>query len=136
MPIKPDIVISKIISHSLDIPDSVFEKRSGNNWILGAGKASVSIATELMDSLPALPKDGILISPTHDYLDHIQIFKGSHPYPDEQTIAASYELLELAKSIPPGDTVFFCLSGGASSLLTIPPYGIEVEDLQVLYNCY
>ncbi|MBO6536625.1 MAG: DUF4147 domain-containing protein [Balneolaceae bacterium] len=134
MPIKPDIVISKIISHSLDIPDSVFEKRSGNNWILGAGKASVSIATELMDSLPALPKDGILISPTHDYLDHIQIFKGSHPYPDEQTIAASYELLELAKSIPPGDTVFFCLSGGASSLLTIPPYGIEVEDLQVLYK--
>jgi hydroxypyruvate reductase/glycerate 2-kinase len=134
MPINTNSILSKIVRTSISIPKSVLNKISGNIWILGAGKASVSIATELMDSLPALPKDGMLISPNHDYLDQIQIFKGSHPYPDEQSVAASYELLELAKSIPSGDTVFFCLSGGASSLLTIPPYGIEVEDLQVLYK--
>ncbi len=103
-------------------------------WILGAGKASVNMAAELYEELPYPPFDGIIISPTEDYIDHIQIFKGSHPYPTEETVAASYELIELADSIPSGDTVYFCLSGGASSLLTIPPYGIEIEELAYTYQ--
>ena len=103
-------------------------------WILGAGKASVSMAAELFEELPSPPHDGIIISPTEDYLDNIQIFRGSHPYPSEANVAASYELLDLANSIPTGDTVYFCMSGGASSLLLIPPYGIEVEELEFTFR--
>ncbi len=134
MPINPDIIVSKILSSSISIPNSVLEKISGQIWILGAGKASVNIATELIEELPYSPVDGIIISPTHDYIDNLQVFKGEHPFPDEDSVAASFELLSLVRQIPEGDTVFFCLTGGASSLLTIPPFGIEVEELSLLHK--
>ena len=134
MPFNPDIVLSKIIRPSISIPSSVLDEISGNIWVLGAGKASVAMAAELIEVLPYAPIDGMIISPTHDYLDNIQIFKGAHPYPDEDTVAASYELLTLAEQIPDGDTAFFCISGGASSLLTIPPYGVEVDELATLHQ--
>ncbi len=122
-----NLVISKIQTPTSINIDG--DPLSNNVWILGAGKASVAMAAELYEELPHPPKDGIIISPTEDYLDNIQIFKGTHPYPSAENIAASYEFLDLAKKIPTGDTVYFCLSGGASSLLTIPPFGIEVEEL-------
>ena len=103
-------------------------------WILGAGKASVAMAAELSEQLPHPPYDGLIISTTQDYLDNIQIFRGTHPYPSDENIAASYELLDLAKSIPEGDIVFFCMSGGASSLLTIPPFGIEMKRIGILFQ--
>ena len=79
-------------------------------------------------------KDGIIISPVEDYIDHIQVFRGNHPYPDLSSVTASFELLAFVRSIPPGETVIFCLSGGASSLLTIPPVGVEVEELTLLHK--
>ncbi len=107
---------------------------SSRIWILGAGKASVAMAADLYEDLPHPPFDGIIISPTEDYIDNIQIFRGTHPYPSETNIAASYEILELAKTIPSGDTVFFCMSGGASSLLIIPPFGVEIEELEYTFK--
>lgn len=92
------------------------------------------MAAELYEQLPYPPFDGIIISPTEDYLDNVQIFRGTHPYPSENNVAASYELLDVAKSIPANDTVFFCLSGGASSLLIIPPFGIDTEEIVYCYQ--
>ena len=103
-------------------------------WILGAGKASVAMAKQCEEE-GLLIKDGIVIS-NEEYPAEksFQVFKGTHPYPDDNSVSASYELLELAKSIPAGDTVIFCLSGGASSLLCIHPENIEVEELAVTYE--
>ena len=118
---------------SWDLGDVTFPE-TGNIWVLGAGKASVQMAEAVLEEKFNRVKDGIIISPTEDYLDTIQIFRGSHPYPDIETVSASYELREVARRIPTGDTVVFCLSGGASSLLAIPPYGIEVEELAATYE--
>jgi len=103
-------------------------------YILGAGKASLSIAKSVLDISPNV-KDGIIISNERNQsLKEVQVFSGSHPYPDEDSVSASYELLELARKIPNGETVVFCLSGGASSLLCIPPKGIEIEELAFTYE--
>jgi len=123
-----------IIKSALSASVNLDRKVSSRVWILGAGKASVQMAADLYEELPIPPHDGIIISPTEDYLDNIQIFKGTHPYPDENTVAASFEVKSVAESIPEGDTVFFCLSGGASSLLTIPPFGIDTEELAFTYK--
>lgn len=106
----------------------------GNIWVLGAGKASVQMAEAVLEEEFHRVVDGVVISPTEEYLDHIQVFKGSHPYPDVNSVSASYELREVARHIPAGDTVVFCLSGGASSLLTIPPAGIEIDELAQTYK--
>jgi glycerate 2-kinase len=127
-------VLNIIKSNELRIPDQVLGMPESRVWILGAGKASVAMAAELYEELPHPPHDGIIISPTADYIDNIQIFRGSHPYPTIETVTASYELKALAESIPEGDTVYFCLSGGASSLLTIPPFGVEIEELAATYK--
>ena len=102
-------------------------------YLLGAGKASVQIAKSLLER-GSYFKDGILIGVEKDRVSGAQVFVGNHPYPDNDSVAASYELLSLARSIPAGETVVFCLSGGASALLCIPPYGIEVEEIQILYK--
>jgi glycerate-2-kinase len=129
--LKPIINIIKQIP-SMDSIE--FSDDNVGVWILGAGKASVAMAVELIKRLPIAPYDGIIISPIERKIKNIQVFKVTHPYPSSQNVAASYELLEVAKSIPKGDTVFFCLSGGASSLLLIPPYGVEIEDVEITFK--
>lgn len=129
--LKPIINIIKQIP-SMDSIE--FRDDSVRVWILGAGKASVAMADQLIKRLPVIPYDGIIISPIERKIKNIQVFKGTHPYPSSQNVAASYELLEVAKSIPEGDTVYFCLSGGASSLLLIPPYGVEIEDVEITFK--
>tara|TARA_R110000868_G_scaffold383578_10_gene650734 strand:- start:6710 stop:7987 length:1278 start_codon:yes stop_codon:yes gene_type:complete len=120
-PIKPEF--------TLDI------KKNSHLWVLGAGKASLSIAQSIINTSNAVVEDGIIISNEKSSLvKEIQVFKGSHPYPDEDSVSASYELLELARNIPSGEIVIFCLSGGASSLLCIPPKGIEIEELAETYQ--
>ncbi|MBO6523652.1 MAG: DUF4147 domain-containing protein [Balneolaceae bacterium] len=109
-------------------------------WLLGAGKASVAIAQSLISAKKEKIADGIIISINTDLThNEVQIFKGAHPYPDENSVSASYELLNLAKKIPAGETVIFYLSGGASSMLCIPPTGIEIDELaeayKLLLNC-
>ncbi len=104
-------------------------------WVLGAGKGSGSLLKELLKHENPQVIDGLLITRNEPIaLGNIQIFRGSHPYPDSNTIAASYELLELAKKIPAGETVVFFLSGGASSMLSIPPNGINEEELAFTYK--
>lgn len=110
-------------------------KKPSKLWILGAGKASVSMAKEVLDKHKNHVVDGIIISNhSEPPFKNVQIFKGSHPYPDNNSVSATYELLDLARSIPEGDTVLFCLSGGASSMLCIPPDGIEILELAETYR--
>ena len=102
----------------------------GDYFILGAGKASVQMAEAVIDQLGYEPVDGIIITNQEDtVMGNLQIFKGSHPLPDELSVSASYELMETARAIPAGSSVIFCLSGGASAMLTIPPDGIEIDEL-------
>ncbi|MGN8226310.1 glycerate kinase type-2 family protein [Gracilimonas sp. BCB1] len=107
----------------------------GNVWILGAGKASFEMARQAENHFGTQIKDGMVIAPESSRdLKQVQVFKGAHPYPDEDSVSASYELWELAKKIPERDTVVFLLSGGASSLFCIPANGIEIDEYQKTYE--
>ena len=121
---------------NLDLQDLLSSVEvSDNVWVLGAGKASVAMAREAVKYFGDKVCDGIIIAPeaSREFTD-IQVFKGSHPYPDANSVASSMELLNLAKKIPEGDTVIFCLSGGASALYCIPAGKIEIEELQKTYK--
>jgi len=108
---------------------------SGKVWVMGAGKASVEMAYQVEAYFGSSVKDGIIISPNNSHkLNRIQVFEGTHPYPYQDSVSASYELRDLVKSIPEGDTVIFCLSGGASSLFCIPVDGVELDELRDAYK--
>lgn len=109
-------------------------KTTGKIWVLGAGKASVEMAYQVEQYFGSDIEDGIIISPNDSHkLKRVQVFSGTHPYPYQDSVSASYELWQFAKRIPDDDTVIFCLSGGASSLLCIPEKGIELDELR---HCY
>lgn len=104
-------------------------------WILGAGKASLLMARQAEKYYGDRIKDGLIITDSaHEKLNYTQVFTGSHPYPDKDSVSASYELLEFAKKIPVQDQVLFCLSGGASSLFCIPADEIEINELSRVYK--
>ena len=107
----------------------------GKVWVLGAGKASVEMAKQLEDLFGDAIRDGMIVAPESTReLDRIQVFEGAHPYPDENSVSASYELCQLAANIPETDTVLFCLSGGASALFCIPSSGIEMDEFRNTYE--
>jgi hydroxypyruvate reductase/glycerate 2-kinase len=108
---------------------------TGDIWVLGAGKASVEMAFQTEQFFGRRIKDGLIISPNPSHrLKRIQVFSGTHPYPYQDSVSASYELWQLAKRIPKGDTVIWCISGGASSLFCIPANGVELEELRATYK--
>lgn len=120
----------------LDLAARLPEPRENQKvWVLGAGKASVDMAKQVEEHYKGRISDGIVIAPERSKdLGRIQVFKGTHPYPDEDSVSSSFELMQLARKIPGGDLVIFCLSGGASSLFCVPGGNIEPEDLKIAYK--
>jgi glycerate 2-kinase len=102
-------------------------------WVLGAGKASASMAKGVEEVLNVGIRDGMIIVPQGEQrkTNIIQQFEGEHPLPGPNSLAATLELINLAKKVTPGDIVLFLISGGASALLEYPADGIEIEDLNL-----
>jgi glycerate 2-kinase len=105
-------------------------------WIMGAGKASVTMAKAAGEILGGRLAEGMVIAPDKPEAepDKIQVLKGSHPVPDKESLSSTYELLHFAGSIPAGDPVLCLISGGTSALLCMPEHGIEIEEAGRLHG--
>jgi hydroxypyruvate reductase len=57
-----------------------------------------------------------------------------HPLPTLASVAAGRAALALARSLAAGDTLVVLLSGGASSLWTVPPPGVPLERLVAVHR--
>ncbi|MHB2155576.1 glycerate kinase type-2 family protein [Calditrichota bacterium GD2] len=103
-------------------------------YVLGAGKASAAMAQALEKLLGERISGGLVIvkcghaRPTQK----IKILEAGHPLPDENTLEATNQLLQLARVAQKDDLVIFLLSGGGSALLEQLPDGITLKDLQEL----
>ena len=62
----------------------------------------------------------------------IEVTEGGHPVPDEDCLKGSDRILQLAKETKQGDLVFTISGNGGSSLLTLPPHGISLDDVRKL----
>ncbi|AXJ00885.1 glycerate 2-kinase [Cyclonatronum proteinivorum] len=108
-------------------------------YVLGAGKAAAAMAQGLHDVLGSQIRDGLVIAPTAvaaetSRIGAIQVFPGSHPQPDEDTIASTLELLSVARSIPKDALTVVLISGGASALLELPAGKLTLEQLRDVYH--
>jgi hydroxypyruvate reductase len=112
----------------------------GRTLVLGAGKAAASMALAL-DEL--WPKDHLLSGLVVTRYDHIPQVKGlercriemleaAHPVPDEAGVRASERMLALTQGLSKNDLVICLISGGGSSLLTLPVPGLTLEDKRAL----
>jgi hydroxypyruvate reductase len=81
---------------------------------------------------PAIALDGVVLtryghgSPT----SHIKIVEAGHPVPDQAGMDGAAEILKLVNQLNPGDILIALVSGGGSSLLTLPQTGITIADMR------
>ena len=120
--------LAKVFSHG--------NEPKGRCLVVGAGKASASMATALetyaKQFWPAIALDGVVLtryghgSPT----SHIKIVEAGHPVPDQAGMDGAAEILKLVNQLNPGDILIALVSGGGSSLLTLPQTGITIADMR------
>lgn len=64
--------------------------------------------------------------------ERIRVVEAAHPVPDEAGLAAARDILEMVSGLSPDDLVVCLMSGGASSLLTMPAGGLTLADKQAV----
>ncbi len=107
----------------------------GRTVVVGAGKAAGSMARAVEDHWPrAAPLEGLVITryghgmPT----SRVRVVEAGHPVPDEHGQAAAREILALASSLADEDLLLVLVSGGGSSLLSLPVEGVSMDDLKAV----
>ncbi len=107
----------------------------GRTLVVGAGKAAGAMARAVEDHWPAAaPLEGICITRYGHALptQRIRVVEAGHPVPDERGEAAAHEILARASALGPDDLLLVLVSGGGSSLLSLPVDGISMGDLKAV----
>lgn len=115
------------------LPAHLPQPPRGRTLVVGAGKAAASMALAVEQHWPAnAPLDGLVITRyQHGLLtNRIKIIEAGHPVPDESGEQAAREILRLAKTLGPDDLLLALVSGGGSSLLSLPVEGISMDELK------
>ena len=109
------------------------ELPKGRTLVVGAGKAAASMALAVEQNWPAgAPLDGIVVTRyQHGLLtNRITVIEAGHPVPDEAGEQAAQEILKRAKTLTRDDLLLVLVSGGGSSLLSLPAGDITMGELK------
>jgi len=75
------------------------------------------------------PAECHAVKPSVPGFRHLQ---ASHPVPDERSVSAALAALQLVAGLGPDDLLLVLLSGGGSSLMSLPAAGLTLEEKQSL----
>jgi hydroxypyruvate reductase len=110
----------------------------GRTVVIGAGKAGGAMAQAVEALWPAdAPLSGLVVTRYHHtpprpagVPERIEVVEAAHPVPDAAGLAAAQRILQLTEGLTKDDLVLCLISGGGSSLLTMPCDGLTLEDKQ------
>ena len=109
----------------------------GRTLVVGAGKAAAAMARAVEAAWDEkAPLEGLVITRyAHGYEDEgltprIRVIEAGHPVPDDQGEQAAREIAERAAKLGPDDLLLCLVSGGGSSLLSLPAPGLSMDDLK------
>lgn len=110
----------------------------GRTLVLGAGKAGGAMAQAVEALWPQdAPLSGLVVTRYHhipprpDGLpQRIEVVEAAHPVPDAAGLEAAQRILALTQGLTEDDLVLCLISGGGSSLLTLPCEGLTLADKQ------
>lgn len=107
----------------------------GRTYVAAAGKAAASMALAVERHWPpAAPLEGLALTryghglPTR----RIRVLEAGHPVPDAAGEAGARELLKGVRALGPDDLLLCLVSGGGSSLLSLPAEGVPMEGLKAM----
>jgi hydroxypyruvate reductase len=105
----------------------------GRTLVVGAGKAAAAMALAVENHWRGNDRlEGMVITRYgHGLpLERISVVEAGHPLPDEQGERAAGAILAEAGKLGPEDLLLCLLSGGGSSLLSLPAAGVSIADLK------
>jgi hydroxypyruvate reductase len=135
--LKKKVRIEKdhLILKEEDGPDKVFDlKRSQRIFLVGAGKASASMAQAIEEIFAHRLTKGILTTKYGHLLPlkRTEAIEAGHPVPDRAGLEGARGIKALLESSGPEDLIVVLLSGGGSALLPLPVDGITLEEKQAV----
>ena len=96
--------------------------------VFACGKA----ASAMVRGVPARFRGNALVVLPRGYpaggLSSLEVLFSSHPEPDSSSVRAARRALEYFAGFGPQDVILCLISGGTSSLLTLPRPGVTLED--------
>ena len=103
-----------------------------NYVVVGAGKAAAAMAREVVNRFPEKTRGMVIVPYGHAVDCGIDVVEAAHPVPNKAGVAASRRLFNMVSGLSADDHVICLISGGGSSLLTLPANGLTLADKQAL----
>ncbi len=106
---------------------------AGRTLVLGAGKAAASMAKAVETHWPAEASLSGLVVTRYAHglpLSRIECVEAGHPVPDAAGEQAAARMLDLATALGEDDLLIVLVSGGGSSLLSLPVEAVPIEALR------
>ncbi|SOD42619.1 glycerate kinase type-2 family protein [Nitrosovibrio sp. Nv4] len=113
--------------------DLLHRSPAGRTLVVGAGKAAAAMALAVENHWPEnTGLDGIVLTRYgHGLpLQKIAVVEAGHPLPDEQGEKGARAIQAEVNKLGPDDLLLCLLSGGGSSLLSLPVEGVSLNDLR------
>ncbi len=106
----------------------------GRVVVVGAGKSAAVMAAAVEAAWPQVPLSGLVVTRYgHGYpTGRIEVVEASHPVPDAAGAQGARHILEAVRGLTADDLVLFLVSGGGSSLTTLPAKGLTIEGLMAV----
>ena len=129
-------ILKDIFLGSLELADPAkklekmkFDPPLGRLLFVAVGKGAGRLAKVFFKTYKE-KADGIVVIPENEKCDdlHCEVIKATHPIPSQRGLEASLKILKTVSELGRDDLLIFCISGGASALLPLPPEGYCLED--------
>lgn len=106
----------------------------GSIYVVGGGKATGAMAEALEDILGERTTEGMVNVQQGDrHQTHkVKRQEASHPLPNEAGVEGARRMLAIAEQAQENDLVIVLISGGGSSLMSLPRGKVTLEDKQDL----
>ena len=112
----------------------------GRTVVVGAGKAGGAMAAAVDALWPAdAPLSGLVVT-RYDHVPpayrahpgRIEVVEAAHPVPDAAGVQAAHRIAALVQGLTADDLVLCLISGGGSSLLSLPADGVSFDDKRAI----
>jgi glycerate 2-kinase len=113
------------------VPPHLPPRPKGRTVVVGAGKAAAAMAQAVEENWRSDLSGLVVTRYGHGVpCRWIEVVEAGHPMPDRAGLDAAERIIGLVQGLTPDDLALALISGGGSSLLTLPPEGIKLEDVQ------
>ncbi|MEK7622047.1 MAG: DUF4147 domain-containing protein [Patescibacteria group bacterium] len=107
-------------------------EKGGRIFIVSSGKCSLAATLELEEIIGERITDGVVIDVENRApLKYTRFYLGDHPFPTENNINATAEIINLLSQVNQDDLVIFIISGGGSAFLCQPENHTCLEETMV-----